>query len=169
MTEPHLTRTVQPPPRWRSLLTDLDAAAGEERFPPGWVTLELDEAGVPGLQAIEFTRPATAAQMSTVPWQRVIDRSVAWELANQYFAATDPGWATRLSEGDLRSLRLDFESRARRLRPRRNRITEKLLTDVAAAYGQSGGSVDAVAERFMVSRRQADRYVARAREAGKLP
>lgn len=125
----------------------------------GLVAIEMVD-GEPWIAGLTPTQAMKPTDLDAVDWT-----AVAWDaVSNQAFS-------------DIASRKpLDSETAYRQLQAvkqaaleggrRYNRLNREQLDEVAEAWRQGGPL--AVKERFHVSRRQADRYVKRAREAGAL-
>ena len=160
------------PPTWR--------ASGEELFPEltdrsdglPWLEMVFDFAvgddGLPGIRQTYSERPLTGAALRTIPWQRILDRGISNELLNVWYRQVGPGDDYPSSDDEWMALKAEAGTAAKRMRKRRNKITDEMLAEVASVYTDSGGDPDAVADHFTKGRRQADRYIELARERGKL-
>jgi hypothetical protein len=94
-------------------------------------------------------------ELEPLTWAMLLDTAIATVLEQRRLEAA--GWyAVGVYPTD------DQVNEARQYR-RRNRVTDDLLERTARLYLEGGAR--AVADELHVSRRQADRYVARAREA----
>lgn len=99
-------------------------------------------------------------QFAALPWVRMVDDALRAELYHQVVDQVSP-------DVELDTVLRTAGTLARRHR-RRNRVDDNLLAETAEIV-QAGGDIDAVAERFMVSTRSAQRYVTSARTKGLLP
>jgi len=136
------------------------------------VTITIDDDGTAGVVESEYSRQMSPTEIRAVPWQQVIDAALDDMVLTEVMAAKRSADPLRIDP-----LRITAEEYAavdgaavllaRRARKSRRRLNPKMLDEVAEAY--TAGGPDAVADAFFVSRRQANRYIARAREEGHLP
>lgn len=130
--------------------------------------IEVADDGSAGLVGAAFRQPLSPKDLRSIPWQQVIDEAykdmIADAVTGRQRAYLDGDEARHVDEAATKLANRAHQSK-------RRRVTPELLADVADVYVANGGGPagsEAVADTFTVGKRQADRYVALARDEGLL-
>lgn len=129
-----------------------------------YAQIGIDDDQTAGLFHVAFRRPLSPKELRAIPWQRVID-----EAYKDMIIKAVTGRRRHELSGEARTVVTEAaHNLAQRAHKSRRRLTPELLQEVADIV-KHGDGPEAVADTMFVSQRQANRYIARAKQDGYLP